>query len=198
MKMEKKGLCWFTLVELIVVITILAILWTIGFISLNGYNNDANNSKVINDLRSLWWAMEVARTGELLLLDDFVINDSTNNEVNSNSIINNSWSVISDWNVMYKVWNISFAKLKQNGSSFKDPNSFDKKQDYIFAIVKGPWFSYYQFWWQLIENDAKFAKLNGNYTQLDINQDAISLISSRADDQPIENRKPITWDLYQN
>jgi prepilin-type N-terminal cleavage/methylation domain-containing protein len=40
----------FTLVELIVVITILAILGTIAFISLQGYSQDAKNSKVTSDL----------------------------------------------------------------------------------------------------------------------------------------------------
>jgi len=35
---------WFTLVELIVVITILAILWTIAFISLGSYTTLARNA----------------------------------------------------------------------------------------------------------------------------------------------------------
>jgi prepilin-type N-terminal cleavage/methylation domain-containing protein len=43
MKKIQKG---FTLVELIVVITILAILGTIAFISLGGYAQDAKNAKV--------------------------------------------------------------------------------------------------------------------------------------------------------
>ena len=43
----------FTLVELIVVITILAILGTIAFISLQGYSADARNSKRSSDLGEL-------------------------------------------------------------------------------------------------------------------------------------------------
>ncbi|MDR1944565.1 MAG: type II secretion system GspH family protein [Candidatus Peribacteria bacterium] len=43
----------FTLVELIVVITILAILGTIAFISLQGYSADARNSKRTNDVASI-------------------------------------------------------------------------------------------------------------------------------------------------
>lgn len=43
----------FTLVELIVVITILAILGTIGFISLQGYSSSARDSARISDLVSL-------------------------------------------------------------------------------------------------------------------------------------------------
>ncbi len=49
----------FTLVELIVVITILAILWTIAFISLQWYSADARDSIRINDI----W--EISKTLEL-------------------------------------------------------------------------------------------------------------------------------------
>ncbi|USN58563.1 MAG: prepilin-type N-terminal cleavage/methylation domain-containing protein [Candidatus Peribacteria bacterium] len=40
----------FTLVELIVVITILAILGTIAFLSLQGYSGDARNTQRTSDL----------------------------------------------------------------------------------------------------------------------------------------------------
>ena len=43
----------FTLVELIVVITILAILWTIAFISLQWYSKDARDSTRITDIGNL-------------------------------------------------------------------------------------------------------------------------------------------------
>lgn len=43
----------FTLVELIVVITILAILWTIAFISLQWYSSDARDSTRISDTASM-------------------------------------------------------------------------------------------------------------------------------------------------
>jgi len=52
----------FTLVELIVVITILAILATLAFISLQGYSQDARNSKVLSDIRTLISAIETAST----------------------------------------------------------------------------------------------------------------------------------------
>jgi prepilin-type N-terminal cleavage/methylation domain-containing protein len=59
MKNTNKG---FTLVELIVVITILAILGTIAFISLQGYSQDAKNSKVASDLGTLASAIEISNT----------------------------------------------------------------------------------------------------------------------------------------
>ena len=43
----------FTLVELIVVITILAILWTIAFISLQWFSKDARNSARSTDLKNI-------------------------------------------------------------------------------------------------------------------------------------------------
>jgi prepilin-type N-terminal cleavage/methylation domain-containing protein len=52
----------FTLVELIVVITILAILGTIAFLSLQGYSADARNSKRSSDLNNIESAMTTAHT----------------------------------------------------------------------------------------------------------------------------------------
>lgn len=55
----------FTLAELIVVITILAILAVIGFIALSGYSNDAKDSAVKANIRSVYTAItaESAVTG---------------------------------------------------------------------------------------------------------------------------------------
>jgi prepilin-type N-terminal cleavage/methylation domain-containing protein len=71
----KKNLGAFTLVELIVVITILAILGTIAFISLQGYSQDAKNSKVSSDLRTLISAIETASAES----NDFGITDLVTN-----------------------------------------------------------------------------------------------------------------------
>lgn len=49
----------FTLVELIVVITILAVLATIGFISMSGYTQSARNWVVLTDLKTLKKAFEL-------------------------------------------------------------------------------------------------------------------------------------------
>ncbi len=53
MKKLKKNRFWFTLVELIVVITILAILWTIAFISLQWYSKSARDSVRISDVENI-------------------------------------------------------------------------------------------------------------------------------------------------
>lgn len=49
--MRKKHVFAFTLVELIVVITILAILWTIAFVSLSWYSQKARNSSRVSDVK---------------------------------------------------------------------------------------------------------------------------------------------------
>ncbi len=55
--MKKNTNSAFTLVELIVVITILAVLGTIAFISLQGYSADARNSKRTSDINNIQSAM---------------------------------------------------------------------------------------------------------------------------------------------
>ena len=47
----------FTLVELIVVITILAILATVGFLSLSGYTDDARSATVAANVRTVYSAI---------------------------------------------------------------------------------------------------------------------------------------------
>ena len=58
-KVKKNQKNWFTLVELIVVITILAILWTIAFITLNGYSQQSRDSARISDISSLKTSLEL-------------------------------------------------------------------------------------------------------------------------------------------
>ncbi len=50
---------WFTLVELIVVITILAILWTIAFISLQWYSAQARDSRRVSDIQNIKKSLEL-------------------------------------------------------------------------------------------------------------------------------------------
>lgn len=61
MRLQKRG---FTLVELIVVITILAILWTIWFVSLMGYQKSARDSVRISDMKTMAKALELYHTRE--------------------------------------------------------------------------------------------------------------------------------------
>jgi len=72
MNVTQKNHRAFTLTELIVVVTILAILWTLGFISFNGYSRDARNSYRISDMKiidkALW--LHITTQWALPLPDD--------------------------------------------------------------------------------------------------------------------------------
>lgn len=193
-KVSKKA---FTLVELIVVITILVILGTIAFISLNWYNNDAKNWKVISDLRNLAWSLEVVQTTGSIRLINTITNIWVENTIPLSSIVNNSGATLWDSNTSYFVGNVNFTNIKQNWKNFKDSNSFDQNQDYIYAVSYHPDFAFFQFAGQIYDNDIKKVKLTWTYTRKNLSQDASSLISTRSNNTPVENNMAIAWDLYQ-
>lgn len=168
----------FTLVELIVVITILAILGTIAFISLQGYSGDAKNSKVTSDLRNIASAIESATTRNSITLAS-ISSWSTiaNNWVNTALTI---WSpalaLSNTWSVTYQVWNVNFAAIQQNGADFRDPNA--NNANYIYAMVNSATFKGYQLAWQIIVNDVKRARINWTFYQAS-GANATWLISGR-------------------
>lgn len=153
--LQNKG---FTLVELIVVITILAILGTIAFISLQGYSTDAKNSKVTSDLKTISTALEAKRTQTSETLDAFLAGA----HITANEVAGDTWSGITlVANTNYAVSNMNFPVLGQNGAEFKDPNSANAEYLYAYATVVGH--SGYQLVGQIIENDVKAARVVGNY-----------------------------------
>jgi prepilin-type N-terminal cleavage/methylation domain-containing protein len=97
----------FTLVELIVVISILAILWTIAFISLQNYSKDARDIKRLSDVRNLIGKITIENTKWVDL---------------SQLITTESWYSMEiyweDDNVV--VWTPRFENLNENSWSFVD------------------------------------------------------------------------------
>lgn len=65
-----KNKLWFTLVELIVVVTILAILSTIGFVSYSGYLAWVRDTNRIAQLKAIWDALHLYSTNKSLPLPD--------------------------------------------------------------------------------------------------------------------------------
>jgi prepilin-type N-terminal cleavage/methylation domain-containing protein len=61
-KAASKRLSGFTLAELIVVITILAVLATIGLLALSGYREDAKDSVIKTNVRSVYAAIAAEST----------------------------------------------------------------------------------------------------------------------------------------
>lgn len=120
MKKQKNA---FTLVELIVVITILAILWTIAFINLQWYSMWARDSKRVSDIsniqKKIW--IEMWKWTPLSTL--------------INTVKTNLWLTIDNNTATSIQWTANFQNLKEDGNSFKDPTT---KWDYVLS---------YSVWW---------------------------------------------------
>ena len=133
--MNSKKTKAFTLVELIVVITILAILWTIAFISLQWYSKDARDSTRLADLKSIEKALEfqLLKGSKIPQPDDFV-------EITA------SWTIIS---YQWYAWDGVLWKISVHWKG-KDP-----LDDIYYTYLTDTNFSNYQLmwfleWWELI------------------------------------------------
>jgi prepilin-type N-terminal cleavage/methylation domain-containing protein len=174
MKKLQKG---FTLVELIVVITILAILGTIAFISLQGYSQDAKNSKVTSDLRTIVSAIETGVTDGTLGLNQLVDTSGSGTAVLptatfASGVLMSSGSL--------EAGSIDFVALRQNGEDFKDP----EQNEYIAAYVSNPNNSddtFYQVAGQTKNAAGLYdAVVKGNYLKFTNGVDADGLITQDA------------------
>jgi prepilin-type N-terminal cleavage/methylation domain-containing protein len=87
----------FTFIELIVVITVIAILWTIWFFSYNWYISKSRDSVRISQASSIYWAMELYKTKVYLPIpeDKIVI-------YSSGTIIGYQW--YANENILNMIW----------------------------------------------------------------------------------------------
>jgi len=101
----------FTLVELIVVITILAILWTIAFINLQWYASEARDSKRLSDVYNIQKKISLERAKW-----------TYPSNIMKNWVDISTWLTIS-WNMPTdaKQWIVDFQEIKENEDDFKDP-----------------------------------------------------------------------------
>lgn len=111
---KKKKKQWFTLVELIVVITILAILWTIAFISLQSYTKNARDWVRVSDINNIskWIVLYQAKSWILPLPEQF-------------TTINASWTIIRyQWIAWLSVLNTAWLWNLQQWA-WKDPVTWE-------------------------------------------------------------------------
>jgi prepilin-type N-terminal cleavage/methylation domain-containing protein len=121
----------FTLVELIVVITILAILWTIAFLSLQWYSADARNSKRNSDMKNIENTMVIAQSKWATLMS--FVTPVAWKQLSSWSPI--WWTGITVW-VDYNSWIPNYTTLWIKAKDFKDP--LDK--DYVMWVtIRSNW-----------------------------------------------------------
>ena len=124
--MRKSTNSAFTLVELIVVITILAVLGTIAFISLQGYSADARNSKRTSDINNIQSAMWIkqAEGGSLVA---FVNTATTTPRLTWTVNFAGTGSTTAD----YLAGTLNYTALGVKADEFKDPTD----QEYRMGLT---------------------------------------------------------------
>jgi len=166
MKNMKKQTQAFTLVELIVVITILAILGTIAFINLQWYSWSARDSKRESDISNILKKVSVEQI-KWVTWWELIENQSTKpviiNEIATNAI----------------QWTPKFSQLKEDWNSFKDPT----KSDYILSYAKW-WTSTWAYnFLQIatINEERNEAVVKWNYYMYNTVTDSPSIIKNASD-----------------
>jgi len=107
----------FTLVELIVVITILAILWTLASIFLSGYAEDSRNSKRIYEVK------DIARMVNIKLVDSInilTLVKDTDATITWSNISVSGYSDYDSFSGSYRAWGIDYAVLWVQDESYYD------------------------------------------------------------------------------
>ena len=146
----------FTLVELIVVITILAILGTIAFISLQGYSADARNSKRTSDLGNIQSAVSLKQVEWVPLMS--FIDPST--QAMTNIAL---WGVAlanaaTAYPTQYAWWKPAYTVLNVVEKDFRDPQDKDYS---MAATTKAGWA--FQISATVEVDNVKTALINGNF-----------------------------------
>ena len=156
-KIQARG---FTLVELIVVITILVILGTIAFINLGGQSASARDSKRTSDVRNLVSQVNIKQTSGVSFVD--MINSGSTYQISSGArVLGGTGLTLSDWQTKYNVGTPNYVALGVSGDNFKDPSN--SKQDYVMgatSLVGGA----YQIAASLEGENAKTALVMGTFS----------------------------------
>jgi prepilin-type N-terminal cleavage/methylation domain-containing protein len=164
----------FTLVELIVVITILAILATISFITLQGFTSQARDTKRISDIRNLISKITIEHT-KWASYEDLIVTQKTN-----------SWFTINWLPATSHQWPANFTNLKENPNKFKDPLT---GKNYIFSYTVWNWYDFLQ-WATISEQNDNNAVVLWNYYQTSLGD--IDWLIFDENDEPL-----INWEYWE-
>jgi prepilin-type N-terminal cleavage/methylation domain-containing protein len=146
----------FTLVELIVVITIIAILWTIAFIALQWYTQNSRDSKRISDINSIQKSLEIyiAEKGT------YPIPDNYENIIYSGST---AW-------IEWTIWDKVIKNLDKINKKPLDPLTGN---EYTYSVTS--WKTEYQIW-AISEWGQMWYKLPINQTHAASKKEAKAMI----------------------
>ena len=140
MKEKTTSVPAFTLAELIVVITVLAILATVGFLSLSGYSQDAKNASSKTNVRSVYAAISSESAATNNSPRFYVVHDAQAALSGAIAFVDGSPTVLTggDWNAAgtnYSAGNPDWTKLKLNPEKFK-VSELPKKFVSAFAVTE--------------------------------------------------------------
>ena len=119
---------WFTLVELIVVISILAILWTIAFLSFSWYSSKSRDSVRISDIANISKWLELYN----VVAWTYPLPD------NSTTFTWSTWSVIKQW----VLWD-NVSRIIKLSKAVVDPLT---NSNYIYSVFND--WKYYQLYYE--------------------------------------------------
>ncbi|MFB0964729.1 MAG: prepilin-type N-terminal cleavage/methylation domain-containing protein [Patescibacteria group bacterium] len=127
---QKRTLGGFTLAELVVVVTVLAILAAIGFLALSGYTQDAKDSAVKTNVRSVYSAIMAESTSAGYSPRYYIVHDPAYAITGGIVAFDGNPEALTggDWNVPgtnYSAGNPDYAKLKLNKEKFKTASARD-------------------------------------------------------------------------
>lgn len=145
----------FTLVELIVVITLLSILGTVAFISYTRNNGDARDAMRISNTKIMSRDLWIRINAEQILNPLEVIESPlSQNELTS-------WSIMQDYSLSSSQYSVGiWKKIIFWEQDFLDPSS---KNPYPVAILKADEKIYYQIAASL---ESGIARVQGNYFKM--------------------------------
>lgn len=135
----------FTLVELIVVITILAILWTIAFISFQWYSKTSRDSVRISDMNNIEKAMEL-----------FYLDVNKYPEPSHSNGITYSWSIVLWYQWLF--WDQTKNNLRYLDKLPVDPLS---QKEYTYSVTNNK--QEYELAWIRESEDFAYINLNNLY-----------------------------------
>ncbi len=129
MQNSKKWIAWTTFLVMTV------ILWSIWFISLQGYSSDARNSKRISDISSIQSSLTVKIANWTNILS--FVDENKDNKIDS-TILSIWWktSITSDY---YNAWYANYSVLSMRAGDFTDPTN---QSPYVVWVTTLGWWRY--------------------------------------------------------